>query len=73
MLIVLFDFLRFLDAVLMGVFICVRFCCYAHGFFDVFVHLLCFPCYAHGFFYCFVFLLLVARNARLFLWGLARQ
>ena len=45
-----FDFLSFLDAMLMGFLIGFHFCCYSHGFFDVFVHLLCFHCYAHGFF-----------------------
>ena len=57
MLMVFFDFLSFFFAMLMGFFIGFRFCCYVHGFFDVFVHLLCFPCYAHGFVYLFVFLL----------------
>jgi hypothetical protein len=44
-------------AMLMGFLIFLCFCCYAHGFFDVFAHLLRFCCYAHGFFDLFVFLL----------------
>ena len=42
-----FCFLSFLDAMLIGFLICFRVCCYAHGFFDVFVHLFRFRCYAH--------------------------
>ena len=41
---------------LMGFLIGFRFCCYVHGFVEVFVHLLCFPCYAHGLcLFCCVF------------------
>ena len=32
-----------------------RFCCYAHGFFDVFVHLSRVRCGAHGFLICLCF------------------
>ena len=52
------DFLNFLNAMFMLFFIYLCFCCYAHGFFDVFVHLPWFHCYAHGFVDFFVFLLL---------------
>ena len=52
-----FDFLRLLDAMLMVFLIWFRFCCYDHGFFDVFVQLVRFRCYVHGFFDIFVFLL----------------
>ena len=57
MLMGFFEFFSFFDAMLMGFLIGFHFCCYSHGFFDVFVHLLCFHCYAHGFFDFSVFLL----------------
>ena len=40
---------------LIGLLIWFRFCCYAHGFFDVFVQLVRFRCNAHWFFDLFVF------------------